>query len=464
MVGHEHRVGWASVGRRPGARVTAPTEQARITTNADEPTPDGSASGATSSHGEGPSSRHTPAHLRPHQRWWRIGFPLVLVVLILAIPVLVWAGSRVVLSSSDGRIVQAITDPAAPGWEATVDPTPLMALALVDEAGQLDSVAVLALSGEGSGSVVMVSAATVMGVPGVGSVPLGIVYGTGGADLLREGVQGILGVGLTEIEVVEPSTWAGLVRPVAPLQVSNPDPVSTPNAFGQSEPLFPQGAIDLPASQVWSYLSGRNAGESDLNRLVRVEAFWRAWIAKIAASPDDPGIVPGETESGLGRFVRGLAQGQLDATILPVRPVQLDSGDSVYEPETAEVQGLVVRVVPFPAGPEGARARMTVLDGTGTLDHGLGAAVVFAANGGQIDKVGNAPEFGVTTTQFVYYDDAALSRVERMRDAIGVGEIIKSEELNAAVDVTVVLGEDYVLARPDSSAPVPGLAPSGGGG
>ena len=48
--------------------------------------------------------------------------------------------------------------------------------------------------------------------------------------------------------------------------------------------------------------------------------------------------------------------------------------------------------------------------------------------------------------------------------AIGVGEIVKSDEINSAVDVVVVLGEDYLLAEPEADAPTPGLAPTGVGG
>jgi hypothetical protein len=107
---------------------------------------------------------------------------------------------------------------------------------------------------------------------------------------------------------------------------------------------------------------------------------------------------------------------------------------------------------------------MAGLDGTGSLDHGMAAAVLFASIGGQIDKVGNAPEFGVETTQFVYFDDAALTRVQRMRDALGVGEIVKSDELNSAVDIVVVLGADASGVDTGMSVPDASLAPTGAGG
>jgi hypothetical protein len=409
-------------------------------------------------------SHHTPAHRRPHQRWWRFGFPVLLVVLALLIPALVVIGARIVLDSNDGKIVKTITDPTAPGWEASVEPTPVLGVALVNELGQLDSVAVLALSGEQGGSVVVLPSSTVMGVPNVGNVPLSIVYGTGGIDVLRQGLEGILGIGVADIEVVEPNEWADLVGPVGPLEFDNPDQVVASDA-GETEVLFDKGEITVRPDEAWTYLSTRNPLETDLNRMVRVDAFWQAWVAQVGAAADQTNVVPGEVDSGLGRFVRALGTGPLDASSLPLQPIPLEEGkEPVYEPQIAAVDALVARIAPFPAGPEGARARMAVLDGTGSLDHGMAAAVLFASIGGQIDKVGNAPAFGVETTQFVYFDDAALTRVQRMRDALGVGEIVKSDELNSAVDIVVVLGADAVGVDTGVSVPDASLAPTGAGG
>jgi hypothetical protein len=300
-------------------------------------------------------------------------------------------------------------------------------------------------------------------VPGIGSIPLSAAYGTGDVDSLRDGLQGILGVGLPELVAVQATEWADLVRPVAPIAVSNPDAVTGTTASGRTV-AFPKGDIDLSADEVWAYLSARNAGESDLNRLVRIEAFWQGWARALAAAGDRPGVVPGETESGLGRFVPALAAGEVDAASLPVRELTIEGSDGTYyEPEKADVQALITRIAPFPAGPEGTRAHVTVLDGTGQLNHGLDAAIIFAANGAQIDKVGNAPQFGLETTQFIYYDEAVRSRVERMRDAVGVGELVKSDELNVAVDVIVVLGADFAEVELPGATGTGSITTGGGG-
>jgi len=409
-----------------------------------------------------------PRRARPQSGWWRYGFPAVMVVLVLSIPTLIWVGTVVVLGSSEGRVVERITDPAAPGFEAVVDATPVALVVGLDGAGALDGLTVLTLTNDGSGGVVQIPPDTVMGVPGIGNIPLSVVYQTAGLEVVREGVEGILNVGIPTVEVVRPEDWAALTAPVAPIEVRNPDPVTAANLFGVQEIRYPAGPVTLAAADVWPFLSTRSPGANDLSLMVRREAFWRAWLARVGDASELEGVVPGEVDSGLGRFVRTLAGDEVELTTLPVRAQPFDDGAKVaFEPDIPAVEQLVARLIPFPAGPEGRRARLAVLDGTGRLDAGLGAAVELARAGGQVQKVGNAASFDVAVTLIVYYDEAVRPFAERFREALGVGEIIRSDELNAAVDVTVTLGSDFEQARPDVVAPPVSLVPapaSGGEG
>ena len=52
---------------------------------------------------------------------------VALVLLVLAIPALVFAGLRIILDSTDGQLVRRVTDPTAPGYEAVLEPTPTAA-------------------------------------------------------------------------------------------------------------------------------------------------------------------------------------------------------------------------------------------------------------------------------------------------------------------------------------------------
>lgn len=412
--------------------MTAPTEQAH---DAVGTTPDPDAS-AVAFFDLGEPLPSTGRARRDRHIWWRVGFPVALVLLIACVPMLVYAGVHVVLQSNNGRLIVASTDPAQPGWEAAVEPTPTGALATLSDAGQLSSVTVLALTGEGSGSAIFVPAYTqIPNLPGYQT--LVDAYAAGGAGALRSGLEVVLGVEVGEVIVANSANWEELVAPVGTVTIANPDSVEV-NGLA-----FPRGAVDLTPSQVASYLLAGNYAEDDTNRLLRQEVFWRAWLTKVAVA-GTADAVPGESDTGIGRFVRTLAGDQVTYAVLPVRVQSLpDAFASVFVPLTDEVAALVARAVPFPAAaPPGSRPRVRTLDGTGQLDHGVAAALSMAANGAQIDAIGNAATFDVPATQFIITDEAQRARAEHLRAALGVGEIVVSGDTSDSVDITVILGTD----------------------
>ena len=82
---------------------------------------------------------------------WRWGFPLVVLAIIVWSTVLLLDGLQTILDSEEGRTREAITDPAAPGFEAFVEQTWSMLIVTEDEAGGLAQVAVVAIAGRESG-------------------------------------------------------------------------------------------------------------------------------------------------------------------------------------------------------------------------------------------------------------------------------------------------------------------------
>lgn len=371
--------------------------------------------------------------------WWRWGFAATLVLALVAVPVLVWVGTRVVLGSTDGRIIETVTDPSAPGWQAAVEPTPVQGVALVDPQGGLDSVALLVATTPERATVIEVPGGVLVDQPGQGQVPLSTVYATQLPETFRGAVEQVVGTGVPAIDVVSAAQWADLVAPVGSLQIDNPDTVTGGGAVGAR---YARGPVTVPAAQVWDYLSATGVNENPLNRLLRQEAFWQAWLGAVGRDPAAPGIVPGEVDVGLGRAVRALAGHPLDVEVLPVQAVPGGGSAATYAPVPADVAALVARTVPWPAGPEGTRVHLTVLDGTGHLDHGVAAARALAAAGAQIDKVGNAAELGQPTTQLIFSEEVLRPEVDRLREVLGVGEVIQTAS-GGGPGVTVVLGEDY---------------------
>ena len=333
---------------------------------------------------------------RPIGRFWTYGFPALIVVFVVLLPVLFTAGKNAVLQSTDGRVLGTVTDPAAPGYQAITEPTDTLLLVQTDAAGVPNGLTVLSLTGEASGGMIFIPMTTVLELPGFGNIPLDAAYERAGLEGLQKAVEGVLGVGMADVAVVGPDGWADLVAPLGTVEVANPDDVKVIGPDGQKAVLFPKGTITLTPDQVAPYLETLSPGENGVNRLVRHQAFWDAWLRKVGIS-NDPNVVPGESTSGLGHFVRALAADQVDMAPLPVTSASIPGSDlAVYVPIPDQVTSLVARLVPFPIGaPPGARPRVRLLDGVGTLDHGLGAVANVVAAGGQVDQIGNADPFGV---------------------------------------------------------------------
>ena len=125
----------------------------------------------------------------------------------------------------------------------------------------------------------------------------------------------------------------------------------------------------------------------------------------------------------------------------------------LYRAPPAVASATVAELVPFPVGPPGMRPTVRVLDGTGRLDHGETAAVSLGAAGAQVEVIGNAASFDEPITQLVYFDDTTRAEAERLRVALGVGQVVRSSE-RSSVDITIILGADAVG--------VPGIAPPAG--
>lgn len=400
-----------------------------------------------------PEHRKAAAPPARPSAWWRFGFPIVLVLAVLAVPLLFYAGYETVLNSNEGKLVKVPSDPSQPGWEALTEATPTMLVMHVDDQRKPVGLAVLGLTGENTGSILLIPMNTVLQVPGIGPVRVDEAYKRAGLDGVKLTIEGLLGAGMQETVVLDDKQWADLVTPTAPILVNNRDAVTSPTT---GRTLFPKGPVALTPEQVGPYLGTSGANDDDFNRLLRNETFWRAWLAKVAAAPDDTLALPGESDTGFGRFVRKLADSQVEVKTLPLEKAGIPgSNETVSVPVKAELDALVAQMIPFPVSPiPGARPRVRILDGVGTLDNGVVAAPLLVQGGGQIDAVGNAVSFDRATTQLIYHEDELLPTVEKLRAALGVGELVKADRGNDNADVTVILGKDFAALPAASKSSV----------
>ncbi len=378
-----------------------------------------------------PAPAAAPTPRAGPSRRWMTGFAAALGVAALIACVLTFVGVQTLRGSSTGRRVASI-DPSQPGFEGLLEPTPTLLVVHVHE-GVLQSAALLALAnGDAGGSVILLPPSVKVG-DGADAATLAVTFAFGGTpDVMRGAGEAVAGVGVEDIVTVDDARWAALVAPVAPLTIQNPDDVGG----------FVVGPVTLGADRVAAWLEASKPGEGELAVLARQQLFWEAWVAAVAASKD-PASVPGELDSGLGRFVRGLAAGPLRVETVPVTDVTDGAGNHVFPVDRDALRSIITELVPFPTGTALApRTRVRILDGTGDRNHVQSVAPTVEASDSTIVVVGNADGFDYKTTEIRYHQPGQRAAAERLRQALSAGRVVEDVRPIDAFDVTIVLGTD----------------------
>ncbi|MXW41784.1 MAG: LytR family transcriptional regulator [Acidimicrobiia bacterium] len=368
--------------------------------------------------------------------FWRVGWPLLLLALAIAVPLLVWVGWTAIFNSSDGTNVSQELDRSQPGFQAFVEPTPTLLL-IHGDPERLHSLAFLALTDAGTeGAVLLIAPET---ITATGS--LRTVWVQSGSDGVASAMVELLGTIPGEVQVVDDAGWAALVAATVPVRVHNPDPLIAANG----EVAFSSGMTLLSSADVGLYLQWRNSQESPLAAMFRQATFWEAWLAQVSVAlgsePGDALVIPGEVDRGIGRFVPTLALGQSRVLALPGA---LDANGAISLDAQA-VTDLIREVVPFQIATANTSApRVRLLNGSGDLSRADAAVRILSRAEVDITVVGNAGQFGWPTTRIGYHDVAYAAAAESLRAALGVGTVVAEEATELEIDITVVLGNDFV--------------------
>jgi LytR cell envelope-related transcriptional attenuator len=388
-----------------------------------------------------PTDRETPKE-RPN----RSGRVLLgaMIVLILAIPVLGYAGARTVLNSRAGKVAERNLDPTAPGYVAIVEPTPTTLVVQRDAEGDPVSLTLLALgSADGGGSILFIPLDTNLVTPALYVDRLRTAYAQGGEASLVSVTGRQLRIGFDQVVDLGDADWAELVAPVSPLRFDNPITIVV------GETTFPEGPIELPADQVAGYLGALVYGQDDLDRLDRQQLVWRTWLQQIAES-GAPAAIPATT-NGLGPYIKALTAGPTSMATLDVvpsaQPAPEDGTTITFDPQVDGILEQVTDAVPAPISPGlGGRFAVRVLNGADgqPIPDDLLRELVMA--GAQIDAVGNDTSFGATETSIEYRSPKMKDTAEKVRDVLGGGKIHLDAETNDPVDLVIVLGQDALEA------------------
>ncbi|MEM8903762.1 MAG: LCP family protein [Actinomycetota bacterium] len=385
----------------------------------------------------GTGRRHRRRREREQQRRRQRMTAVALVVVVVSL-----LGTAIVLrpllgDDDDG----AAPDVAAPEpVSVPIDVTAKALVVHVGPAGELVSTtaAVLDPSGEGGG-VVFVPASTVVDVPGFGLEQLGRALELGDEDLVRLTTENLLGVEFDHLAVLDARSWSALVADAAPLEVDNPNPIVRDDG-GRLVTDTDAGPVTLTADAVGPFLAAQSLDEPDFDRLLRHDVVWRAWLAELATI-DHP---IADVRTDLVAFLHALADGQVDYRLLPVETLAGTGVETEYKIVRDEIDELVAEFAPDAAGDGSGRIRVQLLNGAGTPGLAQVATELLNPAGARVDLRDNARNFEYRTTQLVYYRDDQRIAAERLREALGLGEVVRDRNAIDVVDVTIVLGRDFV--------------------
>jgi len=372
-----------------------------------------------------------------------------MVVAAAAAVFLLWrAGTKAVLDSADGQLVEVVTDPTLPGFEAFVNPTPTLLLAHTEDQ-KLVGITVMARTAlDRGGNMAVLSPDMLVATdasPGQTAVLLGQAYSSGGIDMLQTLVEGIFGFGFTEVLEIDTPTLGNLMKLVEPIPFRLADDLVVRDGSGGVETWLTHGVKELDgavAAQVYGF---HNPGEFDVNRVERQLAMWRTWISRISAAPDiQAATLPFRT--GLSPYLRAFATGTFDIATPPVDAVQMDpeslplyvTGDA----GDAWIAQKTIDMVPLPISTGKVhRPSVRLLDGTGNSDNRLAVRQELVADGAVISVIGNAQVFGVTATTVSYHSPQSEADASSIATALGA-ELNFDEKPDLPYEITVTVGLD----------------------
>lgn len=381
-------------------------------------------------------------------------FAAVAVGLAIVWVVLTFGGGD---ETSDGGEV-APTD--VPGAVAD-DPQPTLVLATFDETTTVGAELVMLLATSpdtGEGTIVLVPPNVVADVPGEGLFPLGDTFRSGQAPLLELTLANLLGLDLDGAAAISEQGWASLFTRMDGLTLDVPEQLVSVDDDGTRTIRFQPGVQPLDGPRVAEYLTFREDGETELQRLPRVQLVLEAMLDRMAEDPtvlddvfgDGAPMIDTPDADALRFILQSLAtaraQGELEVRTLPVTAIG-SGDDAAYRVEEDRVQALVEDrfAASRPTAGDQTGRRLQVLNGNGVPGIGSQVAEQLQPGGFRLVETGNAASFDVPETRIVVYDDSPeqLAVAREVQDLLGVGRIEVSEVPVSVVDVTVIVGADF---------------------
>lgn len=427
--------------------------------------------GRRAGRGRGPAGRRSSLRRRRRRRAALRGLAAAALIGGLGIAI-VWAVVALDLATP-GEHPATNADPAPPAVDdgEPPDPQPTAVLATFDEQDPRGAATQITVLGwdraSGAATILLVPASVTAEVPGHGIAALGDAFAIGEGPLLDAALDNLLSLDLDTTVGISRQAWASLFTRVGGLTVDVPERLRERDADGTATVRFAAGEQFLDGPRLAELLTFRAADERELDTLSRTQLVLTTLLAALAEEPArlDALLADGapmldlvtpETdlprlEELLTRLAEAQADGRLVVRTLPVSPLGTGDDESYRVDEARTTQLIGDRFAasrPTLANTQGGR-RLEIRNGNGVPGVSSEVAQRLIPLGFRVLLTGNADRFDHRETRILVYtdDEEQLAVAREVRDALGLGRIELSEVPQDVVDLTIVVGRDYVESR-----------------
>lgn len=311
-----------------------------------------------------------------------------------------------------------------------------------------------------SGSVIYIPAHAAVEVPGRGLQGVGDALESGGPPLLLVSAENLLGIDIDNYLELSDRDARSLFEATGPLSVDVPAEVKVAVGQDRARLIFDDVLQRLGPSFLVQLLYTRGLESDDVELGSRHLAFWDALFDTFAGDPDNlaaavraAGGALVESDADVASHARllatlaGLEVADRTITTLPVQQVSV-GGSELYSVDPAEVAALMEDLLSGVTGPRD-EVKVQVLNGNGVPGIGQEVAEKLIGAGFRVVLTGNARHWNYERTLIITYDDSpeGLALAERARKLIGVGQVQVSEQSQGIVDLTIVIGKDFLRTR-----------------
>lgn len=311
-----------------------------------------------------------------------------------------------------------------------------------------------------SGVVMYIPAHAAVEVPGRGLQGVGDALGSGGVPLLVVSTENLLGMKIDNYVELSDRDARTLFEATGPISVDVPSEVRVAVGKDRARLIFTQGPQRLGPAFLAQLLYVRGLDSDDVELGSRHLAFWDGLFD---AFQDEPENLSAAVRAASGAMAQSsgevaqqarllgamaaLSQSDRALTTLPVEQVSV-GGSELYSVDQEEVRSLLSDLLSG-IRPPGEEIKVQVLNGNGVPGIGQEVAERLIGAGFRVVLTGNAPRLNYARTLVVTYDDSpeGMLAAERARELVGVGTVQVSAQQQGIVDLTIVIGKDYLRTR-----------------